>query len=377
MFKKFLSLALVLMLVMGMAAIAASAAQVEISENAADTPAAVGAEGAADTGADGGAETGADSKIYFDTNGTGWNNFDLIAFHIWAIDDDSFVGFDWGGKKENGTDEGNGIWSYDVASKIAPMQDGKQYCVIFYSKIAGSAAMQTYNLLMGTPCLGKTAACDGTTYENPEDSNKTAQAAFWGGGIDAATFGPELKISSIGTVVGTCCAASTSPYAMFVDFLTNTLTNARQFSGKDDQTLIDDTAKALGLGQDLIKQAIAETGVSVEWKEAASSADTKSDDKATQKGDGTKDDKAPAGTGSDDKSSDDKSSDSSSSNGSSSNGGSSSSSAGGSSSSGGSSASGSGSASQTGQETTVLYIMLGVMVAAAGVIFFARKKTRA
>ncbi|MBQ7218567.1 MAG: LPXTG cell wall anchor domain-containing protein, partial [Ruminococcus sp.] len=43
----------------------------------------------------------------------------------------------------------------------------------------------------------------------------------------------------------------------------------------------------------------------------------------------------------------------------------------------GSSASGSGSASQTGQETTVLYIMLGVMVAAAGVIFFARKKTRA
>lgn len=371
MFKKFLSLALVLMLVMGMAAIAASAAQVEISENAADTPAAVGAEGAADTGADGGAETGADSKIYFDTNGTGWNNFDLIAFHIWAIDDDSFTGFDWGGKKENGTDEGNGIWSYDIASKIAPLQDGKQYCVIFYSKIGGSAAMQTYNLLMGTPCLGKTAACDGTTYENPEDSNKTALAAFWGG-VDAATYGPELKITSIGNVVGTCCAASTSPYAMFVDFLTNTLPNARTFSGKDDQKLLDDTAAALGLGQDLIKKAIAETGADVKWEEAKSEAPSESDPEATQKGDGTQDPEAPATDGDSKDSSKDSSdsSKSSSNSSSSSNGGSSSSSS-------GSSASGSGSASQTGQETTVLYIMLGVMVVAAGVIFFARKKTRA
>lgn len=376
MFKKLVSLAIVLMLVMSMAAIAASAAQVEIAENAADTPAAVGAEGGADTGAEGGADTGAeggadtgaDNKIYFDSSSTGWNNFDTIAFHIWGVDDEAFEGKDWGAKAENGTDEGNGVWSYDISSKLGQtIQSGKQYAVIFYSKVGGSAAMQTYNLLFGSPCLGQTASCNGTVYENPEDSNKTTQAAVWGGGIDAATYGPELKITSIGNVVGTCCAASTSPYKMFVDFLQNTLTNARTFSGKDDQTLIDDTAKALGLKQDDVEAAIKESGVSgIEWDKSKSSLDTGSDEKAHQKGDGSEDDSKTETPSGDTKST---TSTGNTTGGSGSSGGSSSGSSSGS--------SGSGSGATTGQETTVLYIMLGVMVAAAAAVFFLRKKDRA
>lgn len=373
MFKKIVSLTLVLMLVLGMAAIAASAAQVEISENAADTPAAVGAEGAADTGAESGAETGASgNSIYFDPTSAGWNNFKYVSFHIWAIDDDSFSGYEWGGKKQRGKDNGDGKWVYDLDAAGLTIQDGKQYCVIFYNDLG----MQTYNLLFGTPCIGQTAACDGTVYENPEDSNKTATAAFWGGGIDASVYGPELKISSIGTVVGTCCAASTSPYAMFVDFLTNTLNNARTFSGKDDQTLLDDTASKLNLYVDNVKGAIAEAGVTVDWDPEKSNL---------PKGENKEVETTPAGDttpigGGDPEKEDSTNSDGGSNNGGSNNGSSnngSSNNGGGSSSGGGSSASGSGSGSKTGQETTVLYIMLGVMVAAAGVIFFARKKNRA
>lgn len=358
MFKKFLSLALAIMMIMSVAAIAASAAQVEIADDAADAVAEVAADGAA--------ETGADSKIYFDASTTGWNNFGKIAFYVYQVGGDEI--YPWGGwKKLSGTDEGNGIWSYDASNY--GLQDGVQYAIIF---VGTSTGMQTYNLLFDTSCIGDTAYCDGTIYENPEDSNKTAQAAFWKN-HDASQYGPELKISSIGTVVGTCCAANTSPYKMFTEFLTNTLTNARQYSGKSDQDLLDDTAKALGIGQDLIQAALDETGVKADWKAAESKAEEKSDDGATKKGDGSDDTDAPSTNG------DNKSNDSSSDSKSDSSSNSSNSSNSNSSSSGttSSSKSGSASTSQTGQETTVLYIMLGVMVAAAGVIFFLRKRERA
>jgi LPXTG-motif cell wall-anchored protein len=354
MFKKILCLALAVMMLMSVAVIASSAAQIEVVENAADVPAEVGADSPAEVSADAPAETGAANTISFDPASAGWQNFDYISFHIWAIDDDSFSGYDWGGKKQRGKDtDGDGVWTYDLDNAGLTIQSGKQYCVIFYA----STGVQTYNLLFGAECIGHVARCDGTEYENPEDSTKTAKAAFWDG-IDSKTYGPELKISSIGTVVGTCCPASTTPYEMFKGFLTNTLGNARTFSGKADQALLDDTAKALGLGQDLIKQAISETGVSVEWKEADSSAEATSDSSATQQGGQNGGSQSGSGSGS--------------SSGSGSGSGSSSSS-----SSSSSSKSGSGSTSKTGQETTVLFIMLGVMVAAAGVIFFVRKRERA
>lgn len=308
MFKKILSFALVLAMLLSVAMIAASAAEVDVAEDAADAVAEVGAEAPA--------ETGAANTISFDPSSAGWKNYDYIFFHIWSIDDSSFTGFDWGGKKERGTDDdGDGIWTYDLDARGLTIQSGCQYAVIF----ASSTGAQTYNLLFGTPCIGKTAACDGTIYENPEDSNKTAQAAFWQGGISASTYGPELKISSIGTVVGTCCAASTTPYKMFVDFLKNTLTNARQYSGKDDQTLLDDTASKLGIGRADVTKAISEAAVTVDWSADKSSLPEESDPSANE----------------------------------------------------------SGPVSPTGQEAAPIIVMLVVMIAAAGVVFFARRRVRA
>lgn len=310
MFKKILSFALVIAMILSVAMIAASAAETDAADIAADAP--------AEVGADAPAETGAGNIITFDPASAGWKNYDYISFHIWAIDDSDFQGFDWGGKKQRGTKNDDGTWSYDL-DKVGTIKSGCQYCVIFYS----STGSQTYNLLFGTPCIGKKAYCDGTTFENPEDSNKTALAAVWEG-ISASTYGPELKISSIGNVVGSCCAASTTPYKMFVEFLTNTLDNARQYSGKNDQTLIDDTASKLGIGQDDIEKAIKEAGATVDWKKAESKAPEKSDPEANQPGNDP-----------------------------------------------------SGPASKTGQDAAPIYIMLAVLVASAGVIFFARKREHA
>lgn len=197
--------------------------------------------------------------IHFDANSAGWNNFKKVFCHIWVYNGDSF--YAWQAKAEGCTDaDKDGIWTYDLEAKNIELESGQLYAVIF----SNENGMQTYNLLMGTDCLGDTAYCDGTMYENPEDSSKTAQAAFWKG-QDPTVYGPEKCVTSIGNVVGTCVPIYTSSQAMFEDFLINKLENARTYSGKDDQTLLDDTARALGLKKDNVQQAIENTYVYVDW----------------------------------------------------------------------------------------------------------------
>ncbi len=323
MFKRIMSVMLAIVMLMSVAMVATSAAQVEIADNSAD----VVSDGAADTGAEGdAADTGAANTFNFDANSAGWNNFKKIFCHVWVYGGDAF--YAWQAKGEACTDkDGDGIWTYDLDAKKVSLDPNTLYAVIF----SNENGMQTYNLLAGTACIGDTAYCDGTTYENPEDSSKTAQAAFWQG-QDSATYGPEMCVTSIGNVVGTCCPSTTSRQGLFEGFLTNNLENARTYSGKDDQTLIDDTAKALGLKQENVTEGIKNTGVSVAWDASKSSLETGKDDSASD---------TPAG---------------------------------GNTSNSGGSSNKNGSTTKTGQESTVLFIMLGVMLAAAGVIFLGRKE---
>ena len=340
MFKKLLCLALALMMIMSVAVIAASADQVEIAAQGADND-------DAGTGADSDiASTGLDagSCLNFDASSSGWSDVNPIGFYIWEVGGEEFYPF--GSNKIFKSEEtSSGIWSFDPAANDITLKEGTQYCIIFRNK----SGMQTYNLMFDTTCLGDTAVVDTSVeYENPADSNKHAYKTTW----KNSNLGPQLCISSIGTVQGTTCPANTTPYQMFVDFLKNTLTNARTYANKDDQTLLDDTAKGLGIGSADVEKAIAEAGVTVEWSKDKSSLNAESDASANQSGAG-------------------------SSGSSSGNASSSSSSSSGSSSSSSSTKSGSASNTQTGQEETVLFIMLGVMVAAAGVIFFTRKRERA
>ncbi len=208
--------------------------------------------------------------LNFDTTTAGWGTVSKVFCHIWVYNGDAFA--PWQSKKEACTDaDGDGIWTYDIGGKGFQLQVGVLYAVIF-----SSGDNQTYDLLFDSTVLGDTAYCDGTFYENPEDSTKTAQAAFWKG-QNAAVFGPEKKITSIGNVVGTCIPNITTAQEIFEKFLADTekLDNVRTFSLKEDQAILDDIAKDLGLTKEDVEAAIANTGAEVAWTAENSTLDAK------------------------------------------------------------------------------------------------------
>ena len=197
-----------------------------------------------------------DTTIYFEVPGD-WEGIGSVYCHIWAYGGDSLAA--WQSKKEKCSKVEDGLYSYDV-SKVGGLEDGTYYGVIF----SADTGIQTYDTIMTSACYGDTLYSDGTIYENPQDSSKTAQAAFWKN-QDAATYGPVKQITSIGNVIGTCCPPGVTNESLFTTFLTEWLESARTYSGKDDQAIIDDTAKALELSNDTVAQLIADAGVEVAW----------------------------------------------------------------------------------------------------------------
>lgn len=244
-----------------------------------------------------------ETKLYFQVP-SDWNNYKKIFCHIWPYGGDALA--NWQSKKEACVDEGNGIWSYDPSAKVGGLTDGVTYCVIF----SADTGVQTYDAVMSTACYGDTLYCDGTKFENPEDSSKTALSARW---KNNTAYGPVRAVTSIGNIVGETYVQA--PADMFTTFLTKKLTNAQTYSGKDDQNLIDDTASALGLGQETVAKLIKDAGVTVAW-DAAKSTLAKEDSKEAAN---------PTLVG-------------------------------------------------TGQEMTVVYVAVVMMIAAAGVVLFTRKK---
>ena len=198
-----------------------------------------------------------DTKIYFEVPAEA-GDYSAVFCHIWIDGGDSFAA--WQSKKEKCTQVEGNLYSYDI-SKVGALEDGSYYGVIFST----DGGWQTYDTIMGSACYGDTLYCEGTVYENPADSSKTALAAFWKG-QDAAVFGPTKQISSIGNLVGTCCAPGVTDEILFTNFLTANLENAREYAGKDDQAIIDDLAKALNFDNATVAALIADAGVEVAWE---------------------------------------------------------------------------------------------------------------
>ena len=210
-----------------------------------------------------GASAAEDTTIYFEAP-ENWGNFNSAYCHIWVYGGDSLAA--WQSKKEKCTKVEDGLYSYDI-SKVGGLTDGEYYGVIFSCDFGA----QTYDTIMTTACYGDTLYCDGTIYENPQDSSKTAQAAFWKG-QNAATYGPIMQVTSIGNLIGTCLPPGVTAEGLFNNFLTEWLESARTYSGKDDQAIIDDMSKSLGLSQDTTEKLITESGVQVAWEKAKSEA---------------------------------------------------------------------------------------------------------
>ncbi len=308
MFKKIASLVLAATMMISTAAFATSAAEVPAEESAV-------------VAADESSAVGAANKVNFDANSTGWKNFKKVFCYIWEYGGSEF--FAWGSRKTQCSDNGDGTYSFDLDKAGISLDSSKVYAVIF----SNDNGMQTYDLIMGPECIGDTAYCDGTMYENAVDSTKTAQAAFWKG-QDKTKYGPIKQVTSIGNIVGTCIPATKTPYIMFVDFLKNNLLNAAAVTGLSDQELVDKTAKELGLGQADVEKAIKESGVEVKWEASKSSLE----------GGSKADTNKPAGNTSNNSSNNSTGS------------------------------------VQSGVESTIVFVCGGLMLAAAGMVFLARKK---
>lgn len=325
------------------AAITASAAEAEddAAVAAADQSGEVSADGSSEVSADASSEVEAGNVIKFDVKKSGWNNVKTVFCHIWKADGSGDWPA-WQSKKEKCKyDASTGIATYDLSmtGNTISKSDGRVYCVIF----SANTGMQSYNAIMSGKCIGDTLYCTGNQLENPEDSEKKANEAKWENNSDC---GPEKKITSTGNVIGSAFPEGESDVTLLATYLV-------AYYNDDAKTSL--TQKLL---DELKVSPVDVMGAVTDRLNATNNEDKNKIAPAVEKilsgcTDPTTGKKADTA-------------------GSSSNGSSSSSSNGGSSSSGsGSSSTG---AVKSGVETTIVFVMAGLMVSAAGVMFLARKK---
>ncbi|MBQ2972207.1 MAG: hypothetical protein IJE16_06630 [Ruminococcus sp.] len=214
------------------------------------------------------------NELHFDANSASWNNFRKVYCHIWEYGGDSF--YAWQSRSEQCNDEdGDGVWTYDLDAKYITLEEGKLYGVIF----ANENGLQTYTLLFDSSVVGDTAYCKEGYYEHPEDDTKIARQTFWKN-QDPEVFGPEMRITTTGNVVGTCIPYTTTAYEMFRDFLCDYLDYARRYSNKNDQKLFDDIGHALKLKKEEVVAAVEETDAFVKWRASESDLESESADVA-------------------------------------------------------------------------------------------------
>ena len=159
---------------------------------------------------------GEGTKIYFDVNSTGWENYTTIYCHIWRADGTG-EWTNWQTRKEICTKEDNGLYSYDVAKtgnadEIVQSGEHNYYCVIF----SADTGMQTYNTIMNGNCLGDTCYVTGNLLENPADSWKTCTEAAWKNHPEC---GPVKAITSTSRVIGSALPDGVTDADLLAEYL--------------------------------------------------------------------------------------------------------------------------------------------------------------
>lgn len=358
MFKKIAGLFLAAAVMCSSAAITASAAEAEddAAVAAADQSGEVSADGSSKVSADASSEVEAGNVIKFDVKKSGWNNVKTVFCHTWKVDGELPT---WQSKSEKcNYDASTGIATYDLskANYQISKSDGKNYLVIF----SANTGMQTYDTVMSGACIGDTMYCTGEEIENPVDSEKKAKVAKWENHPDC---GPQKKITSTGKIVGSALPEGQTDAIMLAQYLidyyddeakaslTQNLLDTLKVSPVDVMGAVTDKLNATNnADKDKIAPAVEKILSGCTDPTTGKKADPKTLDNAKKSG--------AKATGS-------SSSNSASGSGSGSSGS-------------GSSGSGSGSSStgavKSGVETTIVFVMAGLMVSAAGVMFLARKK---
>ncbi len=118
-------------------------------------------------------------------------------------------------------DAETGLYYLDVEAKYKQdLKDDCDYCVIFSAKsTVTNANPQCYDLTFGTQCFGDTVYVTDKIYENPADSQKKANAAYWKNPENAAIYGPHAGITSLGVLQGEVYAPSEDKVAAVANFI--------------------------------------------------------------------------------------------------------------------------------------------------------------
>ena len=208
-----------------------------------------------------------DAVLHFDANSAikHWQPFSKVYCHIWEYDGEAF--YPWHSDKSICTDSDNdGIYTYNLTKNGINLKENTQYCCLFST----NAGNHQYPLLFDTSVLGDTAYLTGDYYSSPEGCDEYYM--FWNN-KDHREHGPELVINPIGQVLGTCMPKGKTPISLLQNALINSIENARIFSCKSDQKIINQIAYQLGLSCEQVQNTIENSGVKVEWQKELSTAD--------------------------------------------------------------------------------------------------------
>ena len=192
-----------------------------------------------------------DSKIYFYADPALWQDYEYINMYLYGSSNYGYNGYDlepwaWGAKKGRMTNEGNNIWSYDIAEKSAQygytLYDNASYRIIFST----DTGEQAFDLVIGNDCYGDMAYLTGGSLENPVDSDKTVNIAEWVN-ADPAVYATPVTITSTGNIIGEVPPKGETLYSMYCDFLDRGFNSYYESNGKTAKQNADDLAKKLGL----------------------------------------------------------------------------------------------------------------------------------
>lgn len=165
-------------------------------------------------------------KIYWQLPDDWKNAAEIVYAHVYGHNGE--VLYDWQTKNEKMTDEGNGIWSYEVPSG--------PYDLVTFSIQTG---VQTCDVVLSDENIDDTAITDTSTMiENPVDSNKSCAKTTW----KKTGKGVHLAITSIGNIVGEDLCPSEDGAEFVGNFIKNYYTSQPEYV--TEQVLTDAMNKA-------------------------------------------------------------------------------------------------------------------------------------
>ena len=160
------------------------------------------------------------------------------------------------------TDEGNNIWSYDIAEAGArngfTLDDNSNYVIRFSAD--WDSERESYELFIGNDCLGDIAYLTGESVENYYLPARTSYIAEWVNS-DPAVYATPVRITSTGNVIGEVLFKGDTFYSTYCAFVgSGNIDWASMYYDYNLKETAEAVAKKLGLTEAERDRALKEAG---------------------------------------------------------------------------------------------------------------------